>query len=58
MTNPDEVSFAKYDPETGTVVEFKGPWGVPHESPGPFHDSQHIGWQTGGKRGASGCNAT
>ncbi len=60
MTNPDDVSFSKYDPETGTVVEFKGPGGAkvaydgPHENPGPFHDSQHIGWQTAGKRGDPG----
>lgn len=60
MTNPDDVSFAKYDPETGTVVEFHGPGGAkvdydgPHETPGPFHDSQHVGWQTGGKRRSGG----
>jgi RHS repeat-associated protein len=60
MTNPNEVTFSKYDPGTGTVVEFKGPDGAkvaydgPHDNPGPFHDSQHIGWQTGGKRGAPG----
>ena len=65
MTNPADVQFSKVDPKTGTVVEFKGPNGAkvaydtPHDSPGPGHDQPHVGWQTGGKRGAGGterCN--
>lgn len=28
MTNPENVSFSKYDPVTGTVVEFKGDGGA------------------------------
>jgi hypothetical protein len=55
------VEFTKIDPKTGTVVEFKGKNGSkvaydgPHESPGPHHDTQHIGWQTGGKRSSGGA---
>jgi hypothetical protein len=60
MTNPDDVKFTKVDPKTGTVVEFKGKDGAkvaydgPHDSPGPHHDSPHVGWQTGGKRSSGG----
>ncbi len=60
MTNPENVTFSKVDPKTGTVVEFKGPNGAkvacdsPHDSPGPGHDQPHVGWQTGGKRGEGG----
>lgn len=56
MTNSDEITFSKVDPATGTVVEFKGADGAkvgydgPHDSPGPYHDQQHISAQTGGKR--------
>jgi RHS repeat-associated protein len=56
MTDPNDVEFSKYDPETGTVVEFKGPNGAkvgydgPHSSPGPNHDTQHISAQEPGKR--------
>jgi RHS repeat-associated protein len=61
MTDPSQVSFTKYDKTTGTVVEFKGPGGAkvgydgPHSSPGPHHDTQHISWQTGGKRSSGGA---
>ena len=60
MSDPKDVKFSKVDPETGTVVEFKGPDGAkvaydsPHVDPGLFHDVPHIGWQTGGKRGFGG----
>ncbi len=55
MTNPDEVTFSRVDPKTGTVVEFKGPGGAtvgydsPHVTPGPGHDSQHISWKSAGR---------
>ncbi len=58
MTNPDEITFSKVDPETGTVVEFKGPGGAkvgydaPHTTPGPGHDSPHISWRSAGKETA------
>jgi hypothetical protein len=62
MTDPSKVTFSKVDPKTGTVVEFKGPGGAkvgydgPHpNSPGPFHDQQHISVQSAGKRGAGGA---
>lgn len=61
MTNPEEVEFSKVDPETGTVVEFKGKGGAkvgydgPHDSPGPYHDQQHISWQSAGRRRAGGA---
>jgi hypothetical protein len=61
MTDPEDVTFSKVDPETGTVVEFKGPDGAkvaydpPHASPGEGHDMAHVGWQTAGKRGAGGA---
>jgi RHS repeat-associated protein len=60
LTNPDEVVFSKMDPKTGTVVEFTGPGGAkvgydgPHPSEGPSHDTQHISWQSAGKRGQGG----
>ncbi len=60
MTDPSRVVFSKVDPKTGTVVEFKGSGGAkvgydgPHKSPGPHHDTQHISWQTGGKRSQGG----
>jgi hypothetical protein len=47
----------KVDPETGTLTEFKGEKGAkvgydgPHKSPGAHHESQHISWQSSGKRG-------
>jgi RHS repeat-associated protein len=62
MTDPEQVRFSKVDPITGTVVEFKGPGGAkvgydgPHpNSPGPYHDTQHISWQSAGKRGSGGA---
>ena len=61
MNDPMKVEFSKVDPSTGTVVEFKGPNGAkvgydgPHASPGPHHDTQHISWQSGGKRGDGGA---
>ena len=63
MTNPDNVTFSKYDPVTGTVVEFKGEGGAkvaydaPHADMDPAngHDKPHVGWQTAGKRGKCGC---
>ena len=61
MTEANEVKFTKVDPETGTVVEFKGQGGAkvsydgPHPEPGPSHDVPHIGWQSAGKRGAGGA---
>ena len=60
MTDPEKVEFSKIDPKTGTVVEFKGEKGAkvgydaPHAGAGSHHDSQHISWQTGGKRSAGG----
>jgi hypothetical protein len=60
MTDPSNVQFSKVDAETGTVVEFKGPDGAkigydgPHQSPGPNHDTQHISWQSAGKRNTGG----
>ena len=56
-----DVAFSKYDEATGTVVEFKGAGGAkvgydgPHASPGPHHDTQHISWQSAGKRGEGGA---
>jgi RHS repeat-associated protein len=61
MTEASEIKFTKVDPETGTVVEFKGLGGAkvaydgPHAEPGPFHDEPHIGWQSAGKRAAGGA---
>jgi RHS repeat-associated protein len=61
MTEADSVKFTKVDPETGTVVEFKGEGGAkvgydtPHPEPGPAHDVQHIGWQSAGKRSSGGA---
>jgi len=62
MTDPANVVFSKVDPKTGTVVEFKGAGGAkvgydgPHpNSPGPYHDQQHISVQSAGKRGAGGA---
>jgi hypothetical protein len=61
MDDPATVEFSKVDPETGTVVEFKGLDGAkvgydgPHESPGPHHDAQHISWQSAGKRTDGGA---
>ncbi|WP_213233197.1 polymorphic toxin type 47 domain-containing protein [Caballeronia sp. NK8] len=63
MTNPENVSFSKFDPETGTIVEFKGPGGAKVAYDGPHadmdaavgHDKPHVGWQTEGKRGAGGA---
>jgi RHS repeat-associated protein len=60
MTDPAKVKFSKVDPETGTVVEFKGPGGAkvsydgPHAQPGPGHETQHVGWQSAGKRKIGG----
>ncbi len=57
ITDPSKVKITKYDPNTGTAVEFKGEGGAkvgydgPHTSPGPHHDIQHISWQSAGKRG-------
>jgi len=62
MTYPSKIEFSKMDPNTGTVVEFKGPGGAkvgydgPHPgSPGPYHDQQHISVQSAGKRGSGGA---
>ncbi len=61
MIDPSKVQFSKVDKTTGTVVEFKGPGGAkvgydgPHKSPGPHHDTQHISWQSAGKRGSGGA---
>nr|WP_241006648.1 polymorphic toxin type 47 domain-containing protein [Serratia liquefaciens] len=62
MTNPENVSFSKMDPVTGTVVEFKGTGGakVAYDAPhadmnsAQGHDKPHVGWQSAGKRGC-GC---
>lgn len=60
MTNPNDVKFSKVDPKTGTVVEFKGPGGAkvaydgPHATPGPGHNSSHVGYQSAGKRTQGG----
>lgn len=62
MTNPDKVKFSKVDPETGTVVEFKGEKGAkvaydaPHVdmNPSKGHDKPHVGWQSGGKQPTGG----
>jgi len=57
MTEANQVKFTKVDPETGTVVEFKGEGGAkvaydgPHPgTPGPAHDVPHVGWRSAGKR--------
>ncbi|WP_256583421.1 polymorphic toxin type 47 domain-containing protein [Pseudomonas sp. Irchel 3F3] len=63
MDDPDKISFTKNDPETGTIVEFKGPGGgkVAYDAPHADmdaksgHDKPHIGWQTAGKRNKCGC---
>ena len=63
MTNPSEVQFSKYDPKTGTVVEFKGRGGakVAYDAPhadmdvSAGHDKPHVGWQTEGKRKSNGA---
>jgi RHS repeat-associated protein len=61
MNDPSKVTFSKVDEKTGTVVEFKGEGGAkigydgPHASPGPHHDTQHISWQSSGKRGDGGA---
>ena len=61
MTDPAKVQFSKMGPKTGTVVEFKGEGGAkvgydgPHDSPGPNHDTQHVSWQSAGKRGSGGA---
>lgn len=57
MTNPEDVTFSKVDPKTGTVVEFKGPNGakVAYDAPHADmdvtagHDKPHVGWQSAGK---------
>ena len=60
MTDPDKVKITKYDETTGTAVEFKGEGGAkvgydaPHDTPGAHHDTQHISWQSSGKRGKGG----
>ncbi|EAM1734544.1 type VI secretion system membrane subunit TssM [Salmonella enterica] len=64
MTNPEDVTFSKVDPKTGTVVEFKGPNGakVAYDAPHADmdvtagHDKPHVGWQSAGKRGSGGAN--
>ncbi len=61
MKDPSTVKFSKMDEKTGTVVEFKGEGGAkvgydgPHASPGPNHDTQHISYQSAGKRGEGGA---
>ncbi|HCD7553912.1 TPA: PAAR domain-containing protein [Citrobacter farmeri] len=64
MTNPEDITFSKVDPKTGTVVEFKGPNGakVAYDAPHADmdvtagHDKPHVGWQSAGKRGSGGAN--
>ncbi|MGC6095913.1 polymorphic toxin type 47 domain-containing protein, partial [Citrobacter portucalensis] len=64
MINPEDVTFSKVDPQTGTVVEFKGPNGAkvaydaPHADMDVIagHDKPHVGWQSAGKRGSGGAN--
>ncbi|MBJ9324197.1 hypothetical protein I5501_18435, partial [Citrobacter freundii] len=64
MINPEDVTFSKVDPQTGTVVEFKGPNGakVAYDAPHADmdvtagHDKPHVGWQSAGKRGSGGAN--
>lgn len=62
MNDPIKVAFSKVDEKTGKAVEFKGEGGAkigydgPHPSPGPHHDTQHLSWQSAGKRG-DGCTA-
>jgi hypothetical protein len=58
--NPNIVP-TKWDPATGTAVEFTGPGHarVPYDGPHPLtegahHDVQHVGWQSAGKRDAGG----
>jgi hypothetical protein len=62
MTESEAVQITKYDPATGTAVEFKGPGGAkvgydaPHPgTPGPHHNVPHISWQSAGKRGRGGA---
>lgn len=62
MTDPNQVRFTRADPKTGTITEFAGPNGAsvgydgPHlGTPGPFHDRNHVSWQTGGKRRDGGA---
>jgi RHS repeat-associated protein len=61
MTDPSKIQFSKVDPKTGTVVEFKGEGGAkvgydaPHRTPGANHDTQHISWQSAGKRSRGGA---
>jgi len=62
LTDPDTVKFSKEDPETGTIVEFKGEKGAkvaydaPHadKDPAKGHDKPHVGWQSGGKQPSGG----
>ena len=62
MTDPEKITFSKMDPETGTVVEFKGENGakVAYDSPhkdmdaSKGHDKPHVGWQSGGKQSTGG----
>lgn len=62
MTDPDNVKVSKYDPETGTVVEFKGEKGVKvaYDSPhadmnaAAGHDKPNVGWQSSGRQPAGG----
>ncbi len=64
MTKPEDITFTKTDPNTGTVVEFKGPNGskVAYDSShtdmdvNVGHDKPHVGWQSEGKRGSGGAN--
>jgi len=56
LANPSEVRFSRADPNTGTITEFSGPRGAsvgydaPHpNTPGVFHDQNHVSWQSGGK---------
>lgn len=54
MNDPSTVTFSKVDEKAGRVVEFKGGAKIgydgPNASPGPHHDTQHISWQSAGKR--------
>ena len=57
-----EIVATQWDAATGTAVEFrrlsdraKVGYDGPHlATPGPFHETQHISWQSGGKRGRGG----
>ncbi len=57
MTDPANVRFTREDPQTGTIVEFKGTrsqhvaYDAPHADGNPAngHDMPHVGYSTEGK---------